>query len=126
MPVDVKVIHAREFIQATATGVLDFAASEQALLDIVSRIQRPGDYEVLMDLRGAEVQLSMIERYELGTALANHPSMRQSKIALLVPMNEMDNARFLETVAHNRGVRVMAFTGFEQAITWLVMQESAS
>ena len=38
MPVDVKVIHAREFIKATATGVLDFAASNQALLDIALEI----------------------------------------------------------------------------------------
>jgi hypothetical protein len=126
MPVNVKVIHTNEFIKATATGALDFAASKQAVLDIASQINRPGEYEVLLDTRGAEAMVSITELYQLGVALADHPSLRRSKIGLLAPMSDVDKARFLETVAQNRGASIRAFTDFEQAITWLVMQEPTS
>ncbi len=123
MPVNVKVINTKDFIKSTATGTLDFAASKQAILDIASQIKQPGEYEVLVDTREAEVVLSIVDLYELGEALANHPSLRRSKIGLLAPKKGSDDAGFLETVAGNRGVRIKAFTDFEQAITWLVMQE---
>jgi hypothetical protein len=128
MPVNVKVINTKDFIKVTATGVVDFAASKQAILDIVSQIKQPGEYEVLVDVRAAEVMLSIAELYELGVALADHPSLRRNKIALLGPgpMRDRDayNARFFESVAANRGVSIRAFTGFERAITWLVTREA--
>ena len=126
MPVNVKVIQTNDFIKTTATGAVDFAASKQAILEIASQIRQPGEYEVLVDTRGADVLLSIGELYELGVALAEHASLRRSKIGLLAPMSDVDKARFLETVAQNRGVRIRAFTDFEQAITWLVMPELAS
>ena len=126
MPVNVKVIQTNDFIKTTATGALDFAASKQAILDIASQIHQPGEYEVLVDTRGATVMLSIIDLYELGEALAGHPSLRQSKIGLLAPKSDMDRARFFETVAQNRGAAIKAFTDFGQAITWLVLREAAS
>ena len=126
MPVNVKVINTKDFIKTTATGILDFAASKQAILEIASQIKQPGEYEVLVDTREAEIMLSMVDLYELGEALANHPALRQSKIGLLTPKSPIDNAGFLELVAQNRGVHIKAFSDFEQAITWLVMKEKPS
>jgi hypothetical protein len=77
-----------------------------------------------MDGRGAEAMLSIAELYELGVALADHPSLRRNKIGLLVPMRGVYDARFFESVAVNRGVDIRAFTDFEQAITWLIMREA--
>jgi len=126
MPVNVKVINTKEFIRTTATGALDFTASKQAILDIASQIKKPGEYEVLIDTRGAEATLSITELYQLGVALADHPSLRRSKIGLLAKISGMDEARFLENVAHNRGVGIRAFTDFEQALTWLILKEQVS
>ena len=123
MPVNVKVINTKDFIKTTATGILDFAASKQAILDIAAQIKQPGEYEVLIDTRDADVMLSIVDLYELGKALADHSSLRHSKVCLLGAMNEMDNARFLQLVAQNRGVRIKAFSDFEQAITWLVLPD---
>jgi hypothetical protein len=125
MPVNVKVIQTNDFIKTTATGAVDFAASKQAVLDIASQMHQPGEYDVLVDTRGAKVVLSVPELYELGVALAGHPTLRRSKIGLLAPMSDADKARFFENVARNRGVAIRAFTDFEQAITWLVMPELA-
>ena len=125
MPVNVKIISTRDFVKMTAAGTLDFAASSQAILDIASLITTPGEYEVLVDTRDAEAHLTIPNIYELGVALASHPSLRVSKIALLAPITEAEKARFFETVALNRGVRLTAFSDFEAAITWLVMKDPA-
>jgi hypothetical protein len=126
MPVNVKVISTKDFIRATPTGTGDFAASKQALLDIASRITKPGEFEVLIDTRESEMILSTMEIHKLGVILANHPSLRRSKIGILGPMNRVDDASFFETVAGNRGASVKAFTDFEQASTWLIMREQES
>lgn len=124
MPVNLKVIHTKDFIKTTVSGTLDFAVSKQALLDILSLIRQPGEYDVLVDTRETESLLSITNLYELGEALAGHPILRQSRICILVPTKDIDQAGFFETVAVNRGVQIRAFTGFEQAITWLVMREA--
>ena len=123
MPVNIKVIDPKEFIKTTVTGVFDLAASKQALVDIASLIKQPGEYEVLIDTRAADVELSITNLFQIGVALADHPLLSRSKIGLLAPMSEVDNARFLETVAITRGVRIKAFNNFEDAITWLVLRE---
>jgi hypothetical protein len=124
MPVNIKVIYMKDFVKTTVTGVLDFAVSKQALLDIASEIEQPGEYEILVDTRNAEVVLSLVDIFELGEALAAHPSLRRSKIACLTSIRDMKEAEFLETTTANRGLRVRMFTDFEEAITWLVMQEA--
>jgi hypothetical protein len=127
MPVNVKVINAKEFIRTTVSGALDFAESQRAILDIASQIKQPGEYEVLIDIRGAETILSIADLYELAVALTGQSSLIDSKIGILVPMtmNDVDKARFFETVAQNRGARIRVFTDFEEAITWLILREQA-
>ena len=125
MPVNLKVINTKDFIITTATGTLDFAASKQALLDILSHIKQPGEYDVLVDTREAESLLSINNLYQLGEALASAPMLRRSRICLLAPTGDIDKVDFFETVAANRGVQIKAFTDFEQAIAWLVMRNRA-
>lgn len=125
MPVDIKVIRTRDFIKSTAKGTLDFAASKQALVDIISEIKQPGEYEVLVDTREAESSLSITDIFELGNTLASQFPLRRSMIGLLAPMSETEKATFFETVARNRGVNIRAFTDFEQAITWLIMKQES-
>ena len=124
MPVNIKVIRPKDFIKTTVTGVLDFAVSKQALLDMASQIEQPGEYEILVDTREAQPALSMIDIFQLGEALAAHPSLRRSKIVFLKSKKDNRQAEFLETVTANRGVRAQVFTDFEEAVTWLVMQET--
>jgi hypothetical protein len=124
MPVNIKVIHTKDFMRTTIAGVLDFAVSKQALLDLASEIKQPGQYEILLDTREAQAMLSVVDIFELGQALADHPALRQSKIALLTSMSDATQAEFLETVTANRGVQARVFTDFEATITWLVIREA--
>lgn len=125
MPVNIKLIHTKDFIKTTVTGILDFAVSKQALLDIANKIDQTGEHEILVDTREAEPALSIIEIFQLGEALAAHPSLRRSKIAFLKLIKDSPQVGFLETVTVNRGVHTRAFTDFEESITWLVMQEAS-
>ena len=125
MPVNAKIISAKEFIRSTVSGALDFAESKRCILDLASQIKQPGEYEVLIDIRGAETILSIADLYELAVALAGQSSLIDSKIGVLGPMSSVDQAHFFETVAQNRGARIRAFTDFEEAITWLILREQA-
>jgi hypothetical protein len=123
MPVDIRIIHTRDFLKTTATGTLDLAASRKLLLEIVSLVERAGEYQVLIDLRQAEPRLSASDIFDLGVAVASEPAVRQSKIALLSLMEDEEKAHYMETVSRNRGAQLKAFKDYEQAITWLIMDE---
>ena len=77
MPINIKVIQTKDFIKTTVTGILDYKVSKQALLEIESQIEQPGEYEILLDTREAETVLSVVDIFELGQALAVHPSLRR-------------------------------------------------
>ena len=80
---------------------------------------------MLVDTRGAEAKLSTTELYELGEALAAAPSLRQSRIGLLAPPSEAENAHFWKPWRRNGSMDLRGFVEFKQAISWLVMREPA-
>lgn len=125
MPTNIKIIHAQDFIRAQPDGVLDLTASRQLLKDLVTELDTSGKYHVLVDTRGADVQLSTAEIYDLGVAVGAEPALAREKVALLVPPEEKLDAGFLETVSVNRGAHLGAFTEFEAAIAWLIMKEQS-
>jgi hypothetical protein len=121
MPTNIKIIHTRDFIRAKPDGVLDLAASRNLLRELVTEFDTAGKYHVLVDTRGADVRLSKIDLYELGSAVAAAPALAREKVALLVPADDKLDADFFETVSRNRGASLRAFTEFESAITWLMV-----
>jgi hypothetical protein len=123
MPVNIKIIHPKDFIRTTVEGALDLPTSRQILLEIASIIESPGAYHVLIDTRQAQVRLSTTDVYELGVAVASRPAVAHSKTAILTAMGGEESARFLELVAQNRGALLKAFTSFEEAINWLVVRD---
>ena len=124
MPVNIKVIRTNSFIKTAVTEVLNFAVSKQALLDIASEIQQPGEYEIWVDSREADTMLSMVNIDHLGEMLAAHPSLRESKIAFVTSVNETKPADVLETITADCAVDAKVVASFEEAITWLVMREA--
>ncbi|TAK06385.1 MAG: hypothetical protein EPO39_09045 [Candidatus Manganitrophaceae bacterium] len=123
MPTNIQIIHTQDYIRAAPDGALDLTASRDLLKDLVTQFDTAGQYHVLVDTRGAEVRLSIINIFELGVALAAEPALAREKVALLVPPEEKVNAEFFETVGINRGANLRAFTDFETAIRWLIMKE---
>lgn len=124
MAVNIKIIRPKDFIRTKVDGTLSLDASRKLLVSIASLIEEQSDYHVLVDTREAQVALSTADLYELGVAIASLPAIAHSMTAILAPLSEEERARFLELVAQNRGARVRVFTSFEEAITWILEEDT--
>jgi len=120
----IKVITGTDFLEVTAEGVINLTTSRQLLVDIAKAEQLPVDYELLIDFRDTQNQLSILDVYQLAAELAQHGDTFRRKAALLVlPGINFDRASFFETCSHNRGFAVHSFTDYEKAMRWLLSAE---
>jgi len=127
MPAKVKIIRAKDFLQVTEDGVVDFESSKKMLTDVAKAKRPPADFDVLIDLRRAQWRLNTADIYYLASALAEIPDAYRSKIAVLVlPGADFKQAEFLEICSKNRGLTVEAFTNFEDAIQWFFSTQMES
>ena len=124
MPTNLRIIRVRDFLKVTPQGVQDFNTLKQ---DVAEAASMPGafiDYDVLLDTRGAEIHLSVVDVWELAANLAKtvHRGTAKSftaKIPVLCPVEHFDRAKFFELCAINQGLNVRAFTSFEDLFEWL-------
>jgi hypothetical protein len=124
MAVTVKIVHPRDFIRTNVDGALDLEASRKLLVSIASLIEKPRQYHLLVDTRQAQAHLTVGDLFELGVAVTSFPAIAQSMTAVLAPVSEEEKARFMELVARNRGALLRVFTSFEEAITWILMEDT--
>lgn len=120
MPTDIRLIHPRDFVQATAEGELDFEASKKALIEIASATAHLVDYEILLDTRQAHIQMSVADLWYLAVELSSLCNDFSRKTAVLCPVERFDDAAFFALCSENRGFRVKAFNSFEDAMNWLI------
>lgn len=120
MPTDIKLIHTQDFIRATLEGKLDFETSKKILIEIASATADLVDYEILLDTRKSDVELSVTDLWYLAAELSHLGKAFSRKTAVLCPVERFDKAAFFALCAKNRGFRVQAFTSFEDAINWLI------
>jgi hypothetical protein len=121
--VNARIVRPKDFIRTSVDGTLDLPGSKATLLSVASTIESAGTEHILIDTRQAQVHLSVFDAYHLGVAVALQPAVARAKTAILAPMRDEERAQFFALVAQNRGARLRAFTSFEEAITWLVMDE---
>ena len=115
-----QIVRAGDFINSTPTGDLDMAASKQGLAQIAAAGVGLENYRVLIDLRDVKSRLTTADIYELAYELADYGETFRRKTAVLArPDEDLGQATFFETAAHNRGFKVKTFTVFEDAIFWL-------
>jgi len=126
MPTTVRVIHARDLIAASLEGRLDLNAARRIVAEIISTADPRFDYEVMLDTRKSEVVMSITDLWYLASHLSDLRKGFSKKTAVLCPEEKFDRAGFFATCAKNRGVRVQAFTSFEDAFNWLMDLAPAS
>jgi DNA-binding response OmpR family regulator len=118
--VRLQIVRAGEFINSTPTGDLDMKASKEGLAQIAAAGTDLRDYKVLIDLRDVNSKLSTADIYELAYELADYGETFRRKTAVLArPDEDLDQAKFFEDAAQNRGFKVKTFTVFEDAVLWL-------
>ena len=131
MATDIRIIHAHDFIRATPEGRLDLEVSKKLLAEIATAALPLTGYEILLDTRRAHVAMSVTDLWYLATdfwyvaaELVNARGRFPGKTAVLCPLEEFDHASFFALCAQNQGLHVRAFTSFEDAIEWLITNET--
>jgi hypothetical protein len=126
MPTNITIVQAGDFIRARPDGKADLDASRQLLVDVVSAMRTTDAHNVLIDTRAAgPFLLSTSDLWTLGVAAGTQPALARGRVALLVPLEQHDEAAFFEDVARMEGANVKAFTSFEAAISWLILREES-
>ena len=119
MATDIRIIHAHDFVKATMEGKFDFEKSKELLTEIASAASPLGNYEIILDTRKAQLEISVTHLWYLAAELSNLRKAFSRKTAVLCPFERFDDAEFFALCAQNRGLRVSAFTSFEDSIEWL-------
>jgi hypothetical protein len=120
MSTDIRIIHAQDFIKATPEGQLDFETSKQLCVKIASILTSSDIYGLIVDIRKAQVEMSVTDLWYLATELSKHSGDFSRRTAVLCPHDQFDQAGFFALCAQNKGYQVKAFTSFEEAIEWLI------
>jgi hypothetical protein len=117
--VDLRVIHARDFIRTTVAGEFHLEESKRLLLEL-AEANAEAHYNLLVDIRDMESDLSYPDVYELAKVLADHAESFQGKTALLdVYDGRFEMTQFFQAAAEHLGFAVKAFIDFEAAVTWI-------
>ncbi len=124
MSTNIKIIPAHDFIKATPEGQLDLEKCKIALAGIASISAPTFDFEIILDTRKAQVNLSITDLWYLAAELSKLGKPFTRKTAIICPPEGFDHAGFLALCAQNRGVQVKAFTSFDDAIEWLFAKDS--
>ena len=69
MPSDLRIIDAREFLQATPNGQLDLDRTKNVLLEIALASAPSNDYDIILDTRNAQSDLDVSDLWELAAEL---------------------------------------------------------
>jgi len=126
MDLNIRIIHARDFLKTTPTFQVDLETSKQFFLKLARENAPPRRYDLLIDLRGTTGELSITEITEVVKVLIEHRDSFRLKIAILTtPGVKFENAKFAALYANNRGFQVAAFTDFEETIKWMMTSSEA-
>ena len=127
MPANIRVIHAHDFIKATPEGKLDLEESKKLLMEIASVSAPLVDYDIVLDTRKAQSEMSVTDLWYLAAELSDNfrkTFSRPLKTAVLCPLERFDQAGFFALCAQNRGFQVGAFTSFADAYEWLIANKT--
>lgn len=119
MAMNLQIIHANDFIKATPSGEVNLALSKERIAKIAAALDPSHDYYFLVDWRNVTINYSLTDMFYLALEIARHKEISKSKISLLVPDDGFDRGEFLQICAQNRGVKLAAFTEYEEAVNHL-------
>ncbi len=123
MSINIRIIHAHEFIKATLEGQLDLDKVKRLLVEIASASGPSFHYEVIIDARKVQSELSIADLWYVVSDLSELHEAFSRKTAVLCPVERFHFGEFLALCAQNRGLQVNAFTSFEAAMEWLIEEE---
>ena len=123
MPVELDIIRAGEFIRLDSQKLLDLETSKQALRVLAQGCLKRGINYALLDIRSIPVppkpQFTPNELAALVRTFQEAGFSRQQRLAVLYRKDVYGGVRNFAFFSRMRGLRVEAFTEFEEALQWL-------
>ena len=119
---NVKIIHAGDFIKNTPEGEVNLELSKIRLAKLVQALELTHEYNILVDWRNVVINYSMAHLFDLALEIFKDEALSKAKISLLVQPGNFNKGKFLQLCAQNRGIRLSAFTEYENAMNWLTTE----
>ncbi len=107
-----------EYLRVESIKDLDFNEIKLAIECLLEDIKKHNAKRLLIDMRNSKINISTSDRFYIGKYLASL-SMKLGKIACLL-LEEQMQKKFLENVAVNRGLNILATVEEKEAILWLL------
>jgi hypothetical protein len=119
MSLQLQIEEMPDFLIARFTG--PGAAEEvwQQYESIAERCKRANKNKLLLDFLEAHGEISLVDRYFLGGE-AQIFKRYNLQVATANRPEHLDEKKFVEIVARNRGVNFRVFTNVEDALEWLL------
>ncbi len=118
----VQIIHAGDFIKNTPEGEVNLELSKTRLAKLVQALELTHEYNLLVDWRNVVINYSMDHLFYLALEIFKYDELSKAKISLLVQPDDFNKGKFLQLCAQNRGIRLSAFTEYENAMDWLTTE----
>lgn len=122
MPWNVTIDPTARFVETTFAGVLSPEELKAAVMATLHACQSRNMPLLLADCSTLEGGHSIVDLYEMASAVAASAVVGQLREAVLVPTTAVaaDSVQFWETAAGNRGLTVQLFQDREGAMAWLL------
>ena len=118
MPYRIEAFPDEGYILLEHYGEISVAEVDAARLDVMEQVVKHAMTAILVSVIGVTNKLSTFDAFYVTESHGKikHPNMRG---ALLARSDQMADAKFMETVARNRGMNIWAFADKEEALAWL-------
>jgi hypothetical protein len=116
---DLKFESREGFLLATAAGQVSLNEALELCKNVRDVSEERGFSKILLDCRGMEGELSVMERYEIGKTLAEYCLSRSMSPAVALVGKPPTITGFGAEVARNRGLLVMTFPEIQPALDWI-------
>lgn len=101
------------------TGRITLEVRAAALTDYMEQKADAPSAGIVVDLRHADLDFSLLDAFEWGNRLASEPQLQGIKIAFLEDPANSARSQFIETVARNRGGATRVMTDWDRVMEWL-------
>jgi hypothetical protein len=124
MPYELKVDEADAILEVCVYGILSFEELCASRSEAANMLQEKHLQRLLVDLRDFQTspRIGTLQNYQFGASFREAGIPGATRIAHVLPKDpvNVDNVKFLATVAFNRGVLVKEFDDVDAARNWLL------
>ncbi len=100
-------------------GPISMETRRVALEEFLSNMGDEIPFGIVVDLRTAEIELTLMDAFAWGNRLASELYLHGCKMVFLERPEQIQRSAFVETVARNRGGTTRVMTDWDAAIAWL-------